>query len=42
MNSVLGVFNTLAWAIGWAFLIVLAVATLVLCAALLSAWRRWR
>lgn len=42
MSSVLDVFNTLAWAIGWAFLIALAAATVVLCAALLSAWRRWR
>ena len=42
MSNVLDVFNTLAWAIGWAFLIALAGATLVLGAALLSAWRRWR
>lgn len=42
MSSVLDVFNTLAWAIGWAFLIALAVAVAVLCVALLSAWRRWR
>ena len=42
MSSVLGVFNTLAWGIGWAFLILLLGFALVLCAALLSAWRRWR